>query len=155
MAKCGSCKADGQTVAHVKACYAAKAAPVVTVTAEEFKPMALAKPVATPAVPESKYALTNEAGDVVFYEVKVGKKGTWKGFVFVEHLVGHPGDWMRYPVKGAARANVLAQIGHDPAAAAKMFSIKFTCCARCYSPLSDKISIAAGLGETCRSYFGM
>jgi hypothetical protein len=159
MATCGSCKATGQTIEHIKACYAAKRGTIATVEVtgfaktyveqRDFTAMAL-----NVDVPASKYALYDGDGKIIFYEVRIGKAGTrWDGFRFVDHLVGHPGDWARYPVKGEARKQLLLDIGMNPKAAAVRFSKHFTICAVCSSPLSDPESVAAGLGPICAQRF--
>lgn len=154
MTTCGSCKQEGQTVDHVRECYASKRAAVATVEVtglakkyveqRDFRPMAL-------TVPDSKYALI-EDGVVAFYEVRTGKK-RWEGFQFLDRLVGAPGDWQKYPVKGEAKARVMQAIDADPKAAAITFSRHFTVCAVCGSPLSDPESMARGLGPICEKRF--
>lgn len=143
MPTCGNCKTEGQTIDHIKACYANKGGVAVM-----EKPMALE----IPTVPESKYALYDGQGKIIFYEVKTGK-GKWSHMQFVDRLVGHPGDWMRYPVKGKAKADVLLDLDMNPKAAAVRFGKHFTVCACCGAPLSDPDSIAAGVGPVCATRF--
>lgn len=143
MPTCGNCKTEGQTIDHIKACYANKGGVAVM-----EKPMALE----IPTVPESKYALYDGQGKIIFYEVKTGK-GRWSHMQFVDRLVGHPGDWMRYPVKGKAKADVLLDLDMNPKAAAVRFGKHFTICACCGAPLSDPDSIAAGVGPVCATRF--
>lgn len=140
---CGKCKGTHASVSQVKACYGVK-----TIPAEAFKPAVLVK-----TVPESKYALVPEAGKISFFEVKRPSKGKWAGFTFVDRLVGHPGDFVRYPVKGAQKAAVLAQIAANPKGAAFLFSQEFKVCACCGSPLSDPESLATGFGPICVQRF--
>lgn len=159
MPKCGNCKQDGMTVEHVKECFAGRYAtltdePKVTgfaqgyVESQDFVPLAFMN-----SLPASKYAVETPEG-LKFYEVQVGKPGTkWDGFRFVSHLVGHPGDWAKYPVKGAARKELLAELSVDAKAAAVLFSKNFTVCAVCGSPLSDPESLALGLGPVCATRF--
>jgi len=149
--KCGNCTQTHESVAQVKTCYAAKVTKPAPASA--YKAAALLPKM---DVPDAIYAIDGVDGStVVYYAVRHGKKGTkWETFAFVERLVGHPGDWMRHAVKGEARMNVLARIAVDSKSAAKRFADTFTCCARCQSPLSDAVSVATGLGSTCRTYFG-
>ena len=156
MPKCGNCKQDGMTVEHVRECYSNRFTSVATATvgdsvvkyAENFKPMAFMKD-----LPASKYALDTPEG-MKFYEIQIGKPGTkWDGYRFVSHLVGAPGDWMKYPVKGQARTELLAEISVDAREAAVRFSLNFTVCAVCGSPLSDPESMARGLGPVCAERF--
>lgn len=159
MATCGNCKAQGQSIEHVRECFASKNATLTVATVEltgftkgyvdsrDFKPMVLAED-----VPDSKYAIEGDSG-LVFYEVSTGSKGKWKGFQFLDRLTGAPGDWRKTAVKGAAKHNVLTTIATDAKAAAIRFSKEFTICAVCSSPLSDPISRELGLGPVCAKRF--
>jgi hypothetical protein len=144
MPTCGNCKQQGQSVEHIRGCYAAKSSSVAVLD----RPMALE----IPTVPDSKYALYDGQGNITFFEVKTGK-GKWAHMQFVSRLVGHPGDFMRYPVKGEAKGMVLRDIDMNPKAAAVRFGKHFTVCAACGSPLSDPDSIAAGVGPVCATRF--
>lgn len=144
MPTCGNCKLEGQTVEHIRGCYAKKNHNVAVLD----RPMALE----TPTVPDSKYALYDDEGKIIFYEVKTGK-GKWAHMQFVDHLVGAPGDWQHYPVKGEAKRRVLLDIDMNAKAAAVRFGKHFTVCACCGSPLSDPDSIAAGVGPVCAARF--
>jgi hypothetical protein len=159
MATCGNCHKTDQSVEHVRECYKQRfatleAAPIepsgfVKAYAQKaYTPMALA-----PVVPDSYYALRTENG-IVFYRVRTGKKDDkWKGFQFVDRLVGHPGDWAKYPVMKGERHKVLNAIGADPLAAAKLYGEEHKVCAVCSSPLSDPESLAAGIGPICAKRF--
>jgi hypothetical protein len=103
-------------------------------------------------VPDSHYALYNEHGKIIFYEVRTGKK-KWAGVQFVDRLVGSPGDWRRHAVKGAAKAQVLLDLDMNPKSAAVRFSKHFTICAVCSAKLSDPVSLQTGLGPTCAKRF--
>lgn len=165
MAICGICKQD-ESIEHVrehfKSFYAAKqtalATPEVTgfaksyVESKDFKPMATA-PV-THEVPDSNYALKDDAG-YHFYRVRHGKAGTkWEKFAFVDHLIGHPGDFLPRPVKGGSRQAVLNLLAQDPKGAAKLFADEAHACAVCGSALSDQESLERGLGPVCAKRFG-
>ena len=144
MPTCGNCKTEGQTIDHIKSCYANKGGVAVM-----EKPMALV----TLDVPDSKYALIRpSAGQMEFFEVKTGK-GKWSHMQFVDRLVGHPGDWMHYAVRGLEKKRVLEQLDANPKAAAVLFGKHFTICACCGAPLSDPDSIAAGVGPVCATRF--
>lgn len=159
MPTCGSCKSEGQTIEHIKGCYASKGSSVATLESpsarlsgfaeqyvETFVPMAL-----TQEVPDSYYALDTPAG-LHFYRVKTGK-GKWAGFQFVDRLIGHPGDFLHTPVKGANRKAVLNLIGQDAKSAAIRFSKEYQVCAACGSPLTDPVSRELGLGPICLEKF--
>jgi hypothetical protein len=144
MPTCGNCKQQGQSIEHIRGCYAAKKSSVAVLD----RPMALE----TSTVPDSKYAMLDVTGKIVFYEVSTGK-GKWSHMQFVSRLVGHPGDFMKYPVKGESKRQVLLAIGADAKSAAVAFGKHFTVCAACGSPLSDPDSIAAGMGPVCATRF--
>jgi hypothetical protein len=114
----------------------------------DFVPMALG---ASEFVPDSHYALETPAG-LHFYRVRTGK-GKWAGFQFVDRLIGHPGDFLHTPVKGANRKAVLNLIGQDAKSAAVRFSREYTVCAVCNSPLTDPVSMETGLGPICAKRF--
>lgn len=159
MATCGNCKKTDQSIEHVRECYSATGTTVLTAEAtgfaktylekRDFAPMA----VAAQEVPDSRYALQTEDGPV-FYQVRTGKKGTrWEGFQFVDRLIGHPGTFLKTPVKGANRKAVLSLLAQDPKEAAVRFSREYTICAVCGSELSDLVSIEMGLGPKCAERF--
>lgn len=156
MPTCGSCKQEGQTVEHIKQCYADKRVAVATVEVpsivkkyveqRDFRPMAL-------IVPDSKYAIHRPSdGTLEFFEVRTGR-GKWEGMQFVDRLIGAPGDWRKIPVKGLEKKRVMEQFDADPKAAAIRYSHEFTVCAVCGSPLSDPESLALGLGPICARRF--
>jgi hypothetical protein len=146
VATCGSCKQSGVDVAHVKACYGR--APEVQKPTPDYDPRFVAE-----YVPDSDYALQAPDGTYAFYRVRRPKKGKWQGFTFVDRLVGHPGGWATYPVKGASKTGVLQGLATDPKAHALAFSREHGVCACCGSPLSDPESIARGFGPICIERF--
>jgi len=172
--RCGHCHHYHPSIADVRACAAERAnaawglqpEPTTPVTPCEADsaPAVAAEPV---AVPDSKYALGDALAGIKFYEVDTGREGTkWAGRRFVTHLVGAPGTWAQYPVRGDARDELFAAIRADsytdpesgqlytgPKAAAVRYSREFTVCARCGSPLSDEFSRANGLGPVCITKF--
>lgn len=159
MPRCGNCQQDGQTVEHVRSCYAQRFA---TTTADvEVKGFAekyvreWARPTArTTEVPASKYAL-GSGDDVKFFSVRRGKEGTkWAGFTFVDRLFGSPVDWRKEAVKGPERKGVLAALAEDPAGAAKRYAEEHGVCAVCGAKLSDPESRERGVGPKCWERFG-
>ncbi len=160
MPTCGNCKLPDQSVEHIRECYAKKHATVQTVEltglakeyveSKDFKPMAFQQK--TPVVPDSKYALYDGDGKIIFFEVRTGK-GKWAHMQFVDRLIGHPGDWQKIPVKGAAKRDVLLDLDMNPQAAARRYGKHFTVCGVCGSPLSDPESMAAGIGPICMRRF--
>lgn len=114
----------------------------------------VAGPVAEPTtaeVPDSRYALETEQGEVIFYQAT-----TYRGRRYLKRLIGAPGDFVKYPIANAVeRASVWAKIQANPARAAKLFSRKHTVCARCAAPLSDPCSRATGFGPDCSDTLGV
>jgi hypothetical protein len=116
-------------------------------------------------IPASRYALVMAGGDLNFWEIQIGKKGTkWAGMRFVKRLVGAPGDFAQYKVSKAQAEVVLTALCSDtyqdgevaltgPQAAAVRFSRTFTRCASCMAPLTDPVSLATGLGPICAKRF--
>ena len=153
--RCGHCKAESVTIDHVRGCASGS---VITaaktslnegyVQSKDFKPMVL-----TDSLPESMYCLYDPQGKPVFYEISVGKKGRWEGFQFLSRLVGHPGDFQRFPVKGESKKQVLLAIAADAKGAAVNYAKEFKRCGVCNSPLSDPESLAAGIGPVCAAKF--
>jgi len=165
MAKCGNCGQEGQTVEHVKECYANKHAALATATVEvkgfakayvdaqeSYKPMAL-----TAHVPASDYAIKDELG-LAFYRVKYGKKGTkWESYAFVSRLIGNPStELISSPIKNPSnRKAVLNLLAQNPLEAAKLFSSTFHKCCVCGAALSDEDSLERGMGPVCAKRFGL
>lgn len=159
MATCGNCKQENMTIDHIKGCFQerysnvatsveeVKVSPIVETyaAAEDFRPMAL-------TLPDSKYAIEREDGPV-FFEVRHGRKGRWVGVQFIDRLVGAPGDWRRFPIKGQAKKDISAELLIDPAGAAARFGHLFKKCAVCNSPLSDAESLERGIGPICAKRF--
>lgn len=111
------------------------------------------------ALPKSKYAVTGDAGQTVHVEVVERNHR-----VYLNLLIGHPGDWQRQRTSVRTARALIAKImiaTYDdagrvlvgPEAAAVRFSREFTCCSVCMSPLSDAVSIARGLGPICAGRF--
>ena len=104
------------------------------------------------SVPASKYALQN-GSSVDFYQVDQPTSGNGAGRTFVSRLIGAPGNWRKINLYGGESAGILAEIALNPRAAAKLYSVHYTECAKCASPLSDPQSIADGLGPVCVNSF--
>lgn len=116
------------------------------------------------ALPKSKYIVTGDAGQPVHVEV-VERNSR----VYLNLLIGAPGDWHRQRTSVTAARALIAKIMtakyYDsvgrrhvtgPEAAAVRFSREHTCCAACMSPLSDTTQpgYARGLGPVCVTRFG-
>ena len=99
-------------------------------------------------IPASKYALDFD-GATRFYEVVVRKNGAR----YLNALVGAPGAWAWRQMNPSERATVIERLAADPLAAAKHYGERFTCCAKCGSPLSDPFSVANMIGPVCIKSF--
>lgn len=118
-----------------------------TTTVPAVAPQAPVAPL--PSVPDGKYAVTADAGHSSFYQVRTPVAGKWAGFVFVDLLIGSPGDWRHQAVKGAQKATILAKIAVDPQEALARYGREFKQCGACDAPLSHDRSKKAGYGQTC------
>lgn len=103
--------------------------------------------------PAAKYALpcdpADADSDIVFLEVVRRKNGG----VFVNKLLGAPGDWHRAWLTPAQQLDWAKRITEDPTKHATTYCVKFTRCAACDSPLSNAQSIAEAMGPVCRKKF--
>jgi hypothetical protein len=144
---CGKCKATGQTVAHVRECYAGTAT-APTVTTVPTAPVASVRPVAD--IPQGYYAVQASPALVLFYRVSQGKAGTrWEGYTFLDRVHGAPGDFRKEAIRGVSARSTLARIASDTEGAAALFGRAHGVCGLCSSPLTDPESIARGIGPVC------
>lgn len=110
------------------------------------------------AVPLGYYAIETEGvvADPVntlnFYRVRTEEDpaSRWHGFLFVDQIVSEE----RYPVKGAARARVLAAIAEDPQAAMLRYGRETVRCGHCRRRLTNDLSREIGIGPKCRKDMG-
>jgi hypothetical protein len=138
---CGRCShwADGKRVQVRHTSIAAVRSCQTTLATVRTAPAAWS-PVA------GRYALTTD-GVTKFYVVDLGKEGSrWAGRVFLSvqasdelHPVRNPGT----------RADILAAIGTDPAAALRLYGREIGRCGVCGRTLTDEASRAAGIGPIC------
>ncbi len=102
-----------------------------------------------PVVPDGKYAVTADAGHTSFYEVRSPVEGKWAGYVFVDLLIGSPGDWRHQRVSRDQKPTILAKIAADPQESLARYGREFKQCGACDAPLSHDRSKKAGYGQTC------
>ena len=98
----------------------------------------------TQSIPEGRYAIESDGGEVAFYRVQHGK-GEWQGYAFLLRQAG--GDL--YPKKGQDARNVLRLIAQDPQAASLRYGQEIGSCGVCGRSLTDERSRAAGIGPVC------
>lgn len=107
------------------------------------------------SMPEGRYALEVvveiEWGDKEwrFYQVDKPTEGRWAGYTFIKQLIGAPGQYRKENVNAVIRDNILKRIEEDPKQAMIDYGLQSQVCGRCSSPLSDKDSLARGLGPDC------
>lgn len=118
----------------------------------------LDKPEGKAVIPDGKYAVKtiefNEdaVNQINFYQVRTETKESskWFGFTFVDHIVSET----TYPVKGKAKANVLAAIGADKEAAASLYGMEEQKCGICGRNLTNDTSRKRGIGPKCAGDMG-
>lgn len=79
----------------------------------------------------------------------------WKDRVFLDQLHGAAPSFTRSNLQLGDEVAVASLMRDKPLAGVLLFSKIYTCCARCGAELTDQTSIDAGLGPTCRGYFGL
>lgn len=109
-----------------------------------------ASPFKTPDIPTGRYALRNDANpenDIEFYSVYRFDDGglSLKRFASDE----------RYPVKGAARMDVLKAIAVDINGAAQLYGRETCHCGRCAKLLTRRVSRTFGVGPDCAEAMGI
>lgn len=121
------------TVARLQAAAPAAVAPVVQAKGQPA-------PVA-----DGHYALVKD--DVVkFYRVRTPQDGSWAGFTFLDAQASD--DY--FPIKGASRHAIMAEIAADDQALAR-YGQTLGICGACRRTLTDETSRALGLGPICRN----
>lgn len=100
----------------------------------------------TTVVPEGRYALRSDDGEVKFYRVEHGSpKGKWAGFVF---LSAQASDDL-YPIRNKdSRQAILDAIAVDPQAALALYGIELGVCGRCGKTLTSEYR-TLGIGPVC------
>jgi hypothetical protein len=100
-------------------------------------------------IPDGYYCVPMEGhkNDVTFYRLRTGKRGSWKGFQFVDLLA----STTPYPVKGKdARQKVFdAILLVGVTSSRELFGQKLGRCGCCNRPLTDEQSRARGIGPEC------
>ena len=104
-------------------------------------------------IPDGRYAIQwrsiKNAG-WKFYQVKHGHTR-----VFVDLLIGSPGEYRKTSLRGADVNTVLHEIRDiTPRQASINFGLESETCGVCSSPLTNAESIALGIGPVCRNKMG-
>lgn len=106
-------------------------------------------------VPDGYYALREMPGhknEITFYRLNTGKHGRWKGFQFIDMVVG---GGSRYPQRGAdVRKQIYTAIKEQGInEARKLYGQEIGRCGVCNRELTDDTSRALGIGPVCREGF--
>lgn len=101
-------------------------------------------------VPDGRYAIAGEDGDLRFYRVTNGT-GHWAGRTFVKVMASDA----EYPVtKASARTVILQKIAANPREALEAYGKEIGRCGACNRTLTDAKSRARGLGPDCAERLG-
>jgi hypothetical protein len=118
---------------------------------EPFSPQMPPPMSALKGVPEGYYAVESRTGnnDLDFFRVHIPDEGKWKGYVFVERVIGGRPD---APVKGLQARFALAAILEAGVEEAKQrYGQEVGQCSECNRHLTDEESRRAGKGPYCRA----
>jgi hypothetical protein len=91
------------------------------------------------------FALPGGDGTLHFFQVSRPQDGKYKGFTFLSEQASDE----FFPVKGARKASILADIAQDPQAAGKAYADEIGNCYKCNRTLTDEVSRSLGVGPTC------
>lgn len=102
-------------------------------------------------IPQSMYALPrkNDPNTWDFFEVVTRRNGR----IYINQLIGSPGDWNRKFLPPALQAAAARAILLDPKAAAVAYAKQHGRCAVCNAHLSDPASIDRSMGPVCAKRF--
>ena len=106
-------------------------------------------------IPDGYYALRDMPGhknEITFYRLNTGKHGRWKGFQFIDMVVG---GGSRYPQRGAdVRKQIYNSINEQGVNEARqLYGQEIGRCGVCNRELTDDTSRALGIGPVCREGF--
>jgi hypothetical protein len=102
-------------------------------------------------VPAGRYALQSD-GVWRFYQIDKPTQGKWAGRVFINQLIGAPGDYRRQ--RAGNGLQVIADISKNPRQASLDYGRESGHCGVCSSPLTNDESLALGIGPVCRAKRG-
>jgi len=108
-------------------------------------------------LPDGRYGIENVPGhknQVSFFQLRTPKDGDWKGYQFIDQIVGHG---KRFPVKEADTRKKIRELIKTQGIneCLQRFGIEFKHCGRCGRELTDDVSRAWGIGPDCRKILGM
>lgn len=125
-------------------------APVIAAPAADEKPWEKIERLLAD-IPDGRYALPGtEVDSYLFFRLR-----TWRGRRYFDGIVGsgygHGFNKVRRP--WSVMTTSAERIATDPLEAAQRFATHHGVCARCLAPLTDPVSVAAGLGPECRTHW--
>lgn len=108
-------------------------------------------------LPDGRYGLRNVPGHknkVSFFRLRTPKDGDWKGYQFIDQIVGHG---KRFPVKEQATRTKIRELIKEQGVveSLQLFGQEFEHCGRCGRELTDDLSRARGIGPDCWGILGM
>lgn len=150
MINCGQCHEKHGTVAEVRACHGiGNSSPTKSSVAVMEKDLRKAS---SWSIPDGYYAVPGLSQDLDFFRVKCPDKGKWKGWIFVEVILGGHDP---IPARGQRAANALKRITEfGPALAAQKYGQEIGQCSKCHRSLTDETSRQLGRGPECRAKYG-
>jgi len=101
-----------------------------------------------PHVPDGRYAVKTNDGQLAFYRVTSPEEGRWAGFTFVEQQLSDDFHAVRNP---QVKLGILHKIAEDPKTAMLEYGRAIGRCGHCGRTLTNEESRAAGIGPVCRS----
>ena len=108
-------------------------------------------------IPAGRYAIDDETGKLHFYKIDRPSEGRWRGYTFVNEIVGggFAGASVRYPVRDKARRErILREIATDVEGAMTRYGKELGVCGHCGRELTDEDSRARGIGPVCAGNLG-
>lgn len=99
-----------------------------------------------PDVPDGRYAVKDQEGQLKFYRVWKPMQGKWAGWTF---LAVYSSD-DEYPIKNPnTKRFILEQIAVDPALSARMYGRHYKRCSDCNKGLTNRVSRLLDIGPVC------
>lgn len=151
MIRCGHCKQQHETVNEVRKCAGLPARGATPTDPRERDPRRAEWNLPTGL---RRYAIRSLTGnnDYDFFSVKRPEQGKWKGWTFVERVIGgRPNS--KVPNNQVYR--ILAEIEGNVELSSATFGRELGICSKCGLHLTDAESRAAGRGPECRAKYGL
>jgi hypothetical protein len=104
-----------------------------------------------PDVPEGRYAVKHNNGELRFYRISRPAKGKWQGWTFVDMQIS---DYFE-PLKDASKSRRVLNfiVEHGIPECARLYGRHIGCCSRCGRVLTNRISRLLDIGPICGGHF--